>query len=347
MNESSLADGGAADGQETGISVDLDNDDPRKAVVRNRVETPTRRTAKDWAAERAETSKAVKARMDRLAKTLTGQFNQRLADQEAAHQRQLAEINGKLDRFNPRSADDPTKEEAAHQLAMDKFQADLEEAQERGDSKAVAKITRDMTQADNRFWSQQAQKKAGLEDTARRAADAGKPAGEQQQQQQQRPGAKYTKAGVAWAKANASWWDDAVDPTALEARSLANMIHQRMLAEGEDPELPEYFERIREQVAKRFPEIETVSTIKGGRRQQQQQRGPGDDDDDDDDDIAPNARRAPTSMPNRGDPPANHRNMTTLTRADIKTMREVGMNPDDNKHVVQFLRSKQEAEADA
>jgi hypothetical protein len=325
LSETNLAESEGGQEQETGIQVDLDASSDKDAVIRTKPRTA--RPPKNWGEERADTSAAVKKRLERMANRLTAQFDQRLAEQEAAHKRQLAEVQEAVRGMN-RGDDTPTGDEAKHQQAMDKLQADLEEAQERGDSKAVARLTREMSSLDARFWTVQERKKSQTE-TKTQPAGNGEPA------------KKPTAAGVAWAKANGDWWNDTLDEAACDARDYANTLHKRMLAEGDDPEDPTYFERIGKMVAKRFPEIEVKSV--GKRR-----AGPEDDDDDAEDDGAHrNPRRAaPPQLPNRGDA-GRRQNLQTLSRSDIATMRQVGLDPDKNAHVVQFLRSKQETEADA
>lgn len=335
MIESSLADGGDAGEQEnTGIRVDLDNADSSKAVLRTRVKTAAPKKPSSWAEASNDKSADVKKRIQRIER----RFNQTLADQEAAHQRQLAEMRKEFEGRFTKTDDTSTADESAHQKVMDKFEADLEEAQERGDSKAVAKITREMTQADNRFWAAQTAKKAAA--TTPTAATttttaAARPNGDG-------GGSKHTKAGVAWANANGSWWNDTSDDNANDARSYANNLHKRMLADGEDPEDADYFERIGEQVKKRFPEIDVKSPGKKSRA-----RGEDDDDADGVDEDAPSVRHvAATRLPNRGEAPPNSR-LATLTRQDLATMRSVGLNPDNNKHCIEFLRSKQEEAAES
>lgn len=332
--ETSLADGGVAGEQETGIQVDMDAKDGA-AVIRTRPRAAPAKP-KSWAEASNEKSKDVKQRIARIER----RFSQQLADQEAAHQRQIAELSDKFTKLNTRSDDTASADEAAHTKAMDKFQADLEEAQERGDSKAVAKITREMTQADNRFWSAQTAKKVASgtsESGTRETGDAGKRAAAAAATN----GSKHTKAGVAWAKANGEWWMDTTDDTANDARSYANTLHARMLADGDDPEDPDYFERIGKQVAKRFPEIPIKSAVRRGTLLEDDDEAEGDDEG-----QAPNRRAAAATLPNRGDPARNsRRDLQTLSREDVATMRQVGMDPDKNAHVIQFLKSKQEEAA--
>jgi hypothetical protein len=333
MIESSVADA-VNDEQETGIHVDLDADDG-KAVTRAKPRTAAVKP-RSWADEKLETNKAVKLRFA----ALSSRFNQQLAEQQADHQRQIADLEKRFTKAAT-NGDATTTDEAAHQKAMDALQTELEEAQERGDSKAASTITRKMGAAEAKFWADKtAAQTHGASENAARANGNGTAAVVEARKSGDR---KPTAAGVAWAKANGEWWNDTVDDTAIDARAYANSIHHRMLSDGEyDPETPEYFEVIRKQVAKRFPEIETKSTVKGRRKNADLD---GDFDEADDPDALPVRRAAAASLPNRG-APTRGESMRTLNRADIATMRSVNLNPDNDKHVLQFLRSKQETEAD-
>ena len=334
MIEASAADAGD-DQQETGIRVDLDADDA-KAVTRTKLRTPAKE--KNWGQERADTSKEVKKRIDRIARG----FDQRLAEQQAEHQREIADLRASMGKLKPGS-DAASTDEAAHQKAMDALQAELEEAQERGDSKAASTITRKMGAAEAKFWADKtAAQTQGASDNATR--DAGKANGSAKPANGA-GGRAPTKAGVAWAEANGQWWNDKFDELAIDARAYANSIHHRMLADGEhDPETPEYFERIGTLVRKRFPEIEVKSL---GRARRRNADLDGDFDEADDPDAQPARRAAAATLPNRG-AAGRTQDLRTLNRADIATMRSVNLNPDNDKHVVQFLRSKQEeADADA
>lgn len=335
MSESSLAaDPGE---QETGIRVDLDSDDPKTQVTRAKPRAAASPRPKNWGAERADTSREVKKRIARIE----SRFNQQLAEQQAEFQRQLAERDKRIDGMRPTS-EATSSDDQAHETAMAKMQADLEDAQERGDSKAVAKITADMSRAEGRFWAMKAAKQGVTDKTN----DKGTAPTTQTTTQPAKT--QPTKAGVAWAKANGDWWNDTHDDVATDARNYANSIFQRKRADGEDHEDPAFYEEIGALVRKRFPELEVKSAMRSQRRDDaDDDYDEGDVPADQDDRVHRNPRRqAPPQMPNRGDVPRGQR-LQQLTRDDIKTMREVGMNPDDNKHVVQFLRSKVETEADA
>ena len=332
MSEASLA----ADGeQETGVRVDLDADDD-KAVVRDKPQRKTSQTS-DWAARQKERSEDIKKRLSRQARG----FNQQLAEQQAAHQRELAEIRGRLDKLSVNREETPAGDDGAHSAAMEKLQAELEEAQERGDSKTVARLTREMSTLEGKYWAAKAAK-VGVKEGGQAQGDGSAGA------QTQARAAKPTKAGVTWAKANSEWWNDTLDETAIDARAYANSIHARWQNDGEhDPEDPSYFEEIGKLVRQRFPEIEVKSAVRRGQSIDHDDADPPEQDDEDDAGQHRNPRRAaPPQIRDRGQI-GRRQNMRTLTKEDMTTMRKIGMDPDNNKHVVQFLRSGEEIEAEA
>ena len=327
MSESSLA---ADEGQDTGISVDVDSDDPKKAVSRERPKTKPQTRGAEWNKERADTSKEVKRRFAAMQR----QFDQRLAEQQAEFQRQLAERDQRLNSLG-RTSDAPSADDAAHQASMDALQEKLVDAQERGDSREVAKITAEMTTLNGKFWAAKAAK-AGVVDKLN-----DKTGGTTEQPRTTTQGS--TRAGMAWGKANAEWWNDTSDPIAVAARNFANGLHKQMLENGDtDPETPEHYEHIRKEIAKRFPEIETVSTLPK-RRQVDYDEADGEDDDYG---QHRNPRRdAPSMLPNRGEPRQGApRNGRQLTRDDLRVMRETGMDPNNNDHVMQYVRAGLEIE---
>lgn len=311
------------------IDVDLDVSDAAKAVTRTKASIKPAKAGKDSLSldDWADRSKKVQRRMNSMQRT----FDQQRAEDQALHQRELAELRNQISGLS-RTKDTGTGDEAAHEKAMDVLATALEEAQERGDSKEAAKITRQMSQLDAKFWAAQTAKATGS--TA--AADRTQSTVQTQQPTNQAP--KPTKAGIAWAKANTDWWDNKDDDDCVAARALANTLYAKLRAEGEDAEEPAFYERIRRQVAKRFPELDVVSTA-------------GDSEDDGEDmdrrQREPVRRAASIQMPNRGEPNARQSHSQTLTSADQRTMRSVNLDPSNNKHVIEFLRSKNDLEANA
>jgi hypothetical protein len=273
----------------------------------------------------ADRSKKVQKRIAGMKR----QFDQELANREAEFNRQLALRDERLNALEGKRSG-VSGDDAAHEAAQNALQAQIEAAQEEGDSKKVAALMRQMSTADAQYWSAKTSKQLGNgAQPGTTTAAAAKPAAR-----------VPTKAGLAFTKANSDWWDD-TDDTSREARAYANSLHTKMLADGDlDPETPEYFEEIRRKVQKRFPEIETVSAVK--------RRAAADDAGDDEEAPARETRlkdrgQAPTNFANRGDN-ANQRprNVKVLTGAEQRAMRAVGMDPNNNKHVMAYVQSMNE-----
>lgn len=338
------------------IEVNLDAKDGEQITrrpARGSVVKP-RNDRNDDIREWEQKSRKVQKRLVQQARS----FNQQIADIQAENQRQLALRDDRIAKLE-RGGDNTTADDVAHAKVMDGFEEAIAAAQEEGDSRKVAKLTREMTQADNKFWAAKTAKATGGTG-GKGNEDAGKGAGAGGGVQQPKS-LVPTKAGVAWAKANAEWFDDPTDRTHVAARAMANALYKEKADDGDDRDDPEFYEEIRREVAKRYPEIETVSTVKGGRI------GDPDDDDDedeDDDDVSteerdddardrrretkPARRAASLSLPNRGDPKHNRANrLATITSAEQRTMRAVGLDPDKNKDVMAFLNSRNEMDASA
>ena len=164
LSESSLA---AEDGeQETGIQVDLDSDDPGKSVTRVRQSRAPAAKQPPLDSYQQRMSRDMKKRMARLE----GSFNQKLAEQQAEFQRQLAERDKRLEALKRGDSDAPGADDAAHEKAMEELQAKLIEAQESGNSAEVARLTRQMTTLDGKFWASKAAK-AGVRGLAAEPAE--------------------------------------------------------------------------------------------------------------------------------------------------------------------------------
>jgi hypothetical protein len=115
---------------------------------------------------------------------------------------------------------------------------------------------------------------------------------------------------------------------------MANNLHAKLISEGSDPATDEHYEKIRRLVAKRFPEVSTVSTKRAD---------PGDDDaGDDDDEGATRQRVVKANLPNRGQQSQRRTNVRTLSAKDLKDMRAVNLDPNNNKHVIAYLQSGNE-----
>lgn len=316
----------AADGeQETGETILVDTSAKEGEQVTRRAPRAAKTNGVSANEEWVEKSRKVQKRLVQQARA----FEQRTAEREAEFNRQLALRDERITRLE-RGGDATPTDEAAHAKVMDEFEKKIAEAQELGDSAGVAKLTRQMTEADGRYWAAKTSKATGAAAKADTAA-AAKVAPTQ---------ITPSPAGQKWAKANTEWWDDTTDRTHVAARAFANALYKDKVDQGDDRDDPEFYEEIRQELAKRFPEIETISTTGGKRRQ----ADPDDEDEDEDDVQQQPVRRAPSlSMPNRGDIDRSRPNrLATITGADQRLMKSVGLNPNDNKHVLQFLASRNE-----
>lgn len=334
---------------ETRITVDMNAADPSKAVTRSsadiasgvRDDADTDRVA----APRTKAEKELFKRMGRLERNLTRQFDQRQAERDADHQRQISELQAKLDKVSEdRTGDDAA--DVAHEQALAALKVKLEAAYEKGDSAASAAITLEISQLDAKFWAKKAAA-AGVVTRETAGADKGKttPTGAAPTNRQ---GKGPTAAGSRFITANEEWWDD---PAFEAEQSTANTIYLRLVEkEGFDPKSDETFKEIAKQLKAKFPTLEA----RAGR-----DTGPGDGDDDDDDEARQEGgqgaegqgrqrRAAAARMDDRG--PTNNQNRggsRTLTKEEIATMQSCRLDPNNDRDVVQFLREAAAMEASA
>lgn len=331
---------------ETRITVDMNAADPNKAVTRTSADiaSAVRDDADvDQPKGRTKAEKDLFKRMGRLERNLTRQFDQRQAERDAEHQRQISELQAKLDKVSvDRSGDDAA--DAAHEAALNVLKDKLAAAHEKGDSAASAEITLQISQLDAKFWAKKAQA-AGVvtRETAAPEKDKGTAAAPQ------RAGKGPTAAGSRFITANEEWWDD---PAYEAEQSTANTVYLRLVEkEGFDPKSDETFKEVAKQLKAKFPKLD----VHAGRED-----GPGDDDGDDDDEARQRARgddtqgqgrqrraaagrledRGPVTNANRG-------GTRTLSKEEIATMQACRLDPNNDRDVVQFLREAAAMEASA
>lgn len=331
---------------ETRITVDMNAADPDKAVTRTSADIGrgVRDDADTDTADRPRTKaeKDLFKRMGRLERNLTKQFDQRQAERDAEHQRQISELQAKLDRVQvDRGTDDAA--DKAHDAAIQALKAKLEAAYEKGDSQASAAITLEISQLDAKYWAKKAAaagvttRESAADDKGKGAAAAAAP--------NQRQGKGPTAAGSRFITANEEWWDD---PAFEAEQSVANTVYLRLVEkEGFDPKSDETFKEVAKQLKAKFPKLD----VHAGR----EDKGPGDDDDDDEEATRAagggegqgrQRRAASARMDDRG--PANNRNtgsQRTLTKEEIATMQACRLDPNNDRDVVQFLREAASLEA--
>lgn len=333
---------------ETEISVDMNAADPSKAVTRRAASDIGKGVRDDADADtgrpRTKSERELFKRMARLETNLTRQFSQREATREAEHQRQISELQSRLDKVQTdRGGDDAA--DAAHETAMKALQEKLAASYEKGDSSASAEITRQMSELDAKFWAKKAQA-AGVatRDTAA-AADKDKDKAAGAAAGGNRAGKGPTAAGSRFIAANEEWWDD---PDYSVEQAGCNTIYLKLVEqEGFDPKSDETFREVAKQMKAKFPKLE----VQPGRKAAS--------DEDEDEDVDPNAndarqgegrqRRtnaAAQRIDDRGD--AGNRNRgsnRTLTAQEMETMKSCRLDPNNDRDVVQFLREATALEA--
>lgn len=327
---------------ETEISVDLNAADNKNAVTRR--QTDIAREVRDQGGEeapaRTRAEKDLFKRMKRLERNLTKQFDQRQAERDAAHQRQVSELQAKLDRVAGDRDGGDDRADVAHEAAVNALKEKLAAAYEKGDSAASADITLQISKLDAQYWAKKAQA-AGV--TTRE--DAARGTGQEQQRQQpaeQRAGKGPTAAGSRFITANEDWWDD---PDFAVEQAGCNTIYLELVnQEGFDAKDDETFKEVAKRMKAKFPKLD----VRAGRR------GPGDEEDEDDDEdvrqreASQGTRRqaAAARIDDRGAATARDRgNRRTLTREEIATMKACRLDPDNDADVVVFLREAVALEA--
>jgi hypothetical protein len=331
---------------ETEISVDLSESDGSKAVTRTAkpadIAANVRDDRTDGAPNYSDAERTMFKRMTRFQKNISKQFDQKLADQEARHQQELTQLREQYQGVSVERQGD-AEAATAHEKAMKALEERLAAANEKGDSVDAARITKEMIQADGAYH-------ARLSGTKQRADTTGAGAGTGTQQQQQRPAKAGgpTPAGSRFILANEDWWED---PEFAAEKAAAGAIYlQLMNDEHMEANDDETFKEVGRRLKAKFPNLAVVGI------KRRREADPGDDDDDDlgDDESRrepdQHRRRAPAAaMQDRGAPSQRRQsgNRRTLSNQEIDTMRKVGMNPDNDKDVVQFLREAVAMEASA
>lgn len=353
MARNSQARGGSARPESTEISVDLNETDPDKAVRReSRPRSDIASDVRDNAAGRSHSNaeREMFKRMSRFSRSIEKKFDQRLAEAEARHQREMSDLRKSYDGVKVEGRDEQAATD--HEAKMADFQRQLEAAIERGDSAAQARITTEMMKADGAYHA----KLAGA--TQRRDTAGTGNEGAAQAQAVRRTGP--TQAGARFITANGDWWDD---PEFAVEKDAAGGIYVRLTNdEGWDANSDDTFEEVARRLKTKFPDLPVA--VKGGKRlkakaddddQDDLGDGPDDGDDDDDDEDAdlersvrqgreqsrqrPRRAAAASFQDRGGDGGRSER--ATLSQQDIKTMRDSNLDPNNNKHVLTFLGEKQ------
>lgn len=321
---------------ETEVSVDLSQADPSKAVQRRAKPSDIASGVRDdRGTRRTPAEKELFKRMSRFQTNITRDFNQKLADQQAAHEREMSALREEYEGVRLERGES-SEAQSAHDLAMKALIEKLAAANERGDSAAAATITAEMIKADGAFHARQSGTKQRQDTTG----------GDRRQQQQ--PAARPapaaaatgpTGAGARWITAQEDWWDDP-EYAAEKAAAGAIFLHLRD-QEGYAGESAETFREVSKRMRAKFPNLDVRDPKRRGERD--------DPDDDPDDELEEPAdrevhrRRAPAAtFQDRGTTDNQRRSLNdgrrTLTPQEMATMKACNLNPDNDRDVVQFLR---------
>lgn len=325
---------------QTRAYVDPDQKDLKDAVQREDVEEDSKldvevkeqeARTKEW----VDKDKAVQKRMGRLSRNLSKQFDQRLAEVEAEHQRERTEFQKRLDRLEGRNSGSDA-DEAKHKAEMDELERKQAAAFEAGDSALAASIGRQMAQKEGAFFEA---KTRALIGSSRQAQEEPAKAATGELPTEYRP----TAAGKKFVKAQ-EWWED---PEFGTARAAANVLYRQMIDDGEDSSEPAFYDKLARTLVQQMPHMK--NELIGVELEERDSRGRLDDDFGDEEEPPPRqqqARRAPVQHnPDRGDSRGTgprRRNGVHISKADEATMRAVGMDPTNDKHLVQFAKSKRE-----
>lgn len=328
---------------ESSISVDLTESNPEKAVDRRRAVPPTVRDPDDEPPRRTQTEDRLFKRMNRLEANIRKEFNQKVADQDAKHQREISALREENERLQVERGENREATEA-HEAAMLALTKELEAANEKGDSALAAQITARMIRADGEYH-------AKLSGTKQRADGAKTKTSDDpnlQPQEQRRTGP--TAAGARFIKANEEWWDD--EEFSIEKQAASQIYVDLTSKDGFEANSDETFKEVAKRLKAKFPRLEIKAHGVRKLASDPDDGNQGDDDadlgdpDDGDPDDPPVRRAAAARLADRG--PAGNANRNnqrrTLTPQEIKTMRSVGLNPDDDKDVVAFTREIQAAD---
>lgn len=340
--KSKNANGGAV------VSVDTDQADPKKAVQRmergssgdddeglpaqedDGISEQERRHSQ-W----LERNRAVNKRIARMQRV----FDQRFADHQAETQRELRTLRKENQALKTRRGEEPATD-TEHETQMTALQQQMEKAMEEGNSAQVAKLQREIARKEAAFWAAKQAAITGGNDRRGAAREEPDPdeAGAAAQAQVRKP----SKEGIAFTDAN-EWWDD---PDFRVERAAANAIHAQLVEdEGSDPASEEHYARVAKRLHDKFPDLEVVA--------------PGFEDEDldelDEDELGDSrgqrraskrATRAPVqSQQQREDNPSRAaRRGTHLSESDLQFMRSIGMNPDNENHLIAFANGRREAD---
>lgn len=332
LNETTTREGSDQDDQDSetasALLVNLAESDPKKAIERSELAT------NDEGGEE-RTPRNHKERKDEFAKRigrLERNFDQRIAERDAEHQRELREMRGEINGLKAKRVDaDAAADEATHNAKIEDLEGKLADALEAGDSKLTAKLQSAIAAEHARFASAQTARAMG---EAYEKDQATKRGGDDTGQRGNGP----APMGKRFLSANADWWND---PVNRRKRAAVVDIDKELLAEDYDPNTAEYYEELQARFSEEYPDFEIA--LPGERRAKRRQQV----DDDDDDDLTMNgprrtAVRTLSASANRGSSTrtVNSRGQVVLNKSDIANMQKWGFDPDKPADVLTYVAER-------
>jgi len=322
------------DEQRPAVDVNLDEKDASKAIARHSQEAAHLPESEDDTAEDRflNRSRAVKKRIARIQR----QFDQRLADQDAERQREIASLREEVNGLKTRKTEAPAVDEAAHERAIAALQSDLAAAHEAGESKKVAELTAKINRLEGEYWHKKTVAQLGNQTPAEPAKTPAR--------QEQRPAARQNAADGAtaeakrWMRANEDWWED---PEFAGEKAYANATFTKLVQEEDmDADDPETYAELGKRVAKKFKDIEVIDP---DAKRAKKRKAKEVDEDDEDEELEPrNRRQAPVMQVDRGNTPSVRRGRSvTLTASDVQNMKQFGLDPSNDKHVQRYAAEVQ------
>jgi hypothetical protein len=343
MADRSQARAATAASETAEISVDLNEPDPDKAVERRQSVASQVRDNQEGAQGEKPYSRADRElfkRMSRFQRNIQKSFDQKLADQQARHQQEIADLRKSYETIKVERGGDEAAA-SAHETKMKELTEKLAAANERGDSAEAARITAEMIKADGAYH-------AKISGASQRRDTSGDDRTSSTTTTTARQSAGPTAAGSRFILANEEWWHD--PEYQIEKDAASKFYIQLIQDEGYDANDDETFREVAKRLKSKFPALE-VQTRRG--------RAADPDEDLEDDEEGDNRSRRRDADDERPRPPprraaaANFQDRggdggraqrATLDAKDIKTMRDANMDPDNNGHVLAFLREKQNYE---
>lgn len=310
---------------ESEIDVDTDQADTAKAVNRQPTDDDRRalkseesddeRKHSDWLSK----SRAVNRRMSSFQRNLTKQFDQKQAEIEARHQREMREMKEQMNGLKVDREGDAS--DTAHEAEMEKLQGELEAAIEAGNSKEQAKLNALISRKEAAHMAAK---------TARLAVGRQTESKDEKREAAQPRVSKKAQEFIS----NTPWWDE---DDHWEEKAFANALHARMVDSGSDPESDAHYAKITKELHKKFPDLEVDESLLDDDKEEG--------DEEEEEEPAPRRRAPVRNFKDRGgdERPANVRGgKIQLTKADIETMKMAKLDPTDNNHVLAFAKAKRE-----